>query len=84
MKTNPTFAELVADAKDMRRWTRQDVAEGLGVSRHTLRSWLKAGGASGRQAPPWAVHGLRAMVTGEAVYEQRGEIEIVYRHAGRK
>ena len=73
-----TFAELVSEAKVCRGWTREDVSEALGVSRHTLRSWLRPKAASGRQAPSWALCALRALITGEVVYEQRGWVRVAY------
>lgn len=73
-----TFAELVAQAKTARGWTRDDVAEALAVSPHTLRSWMRPEAASGRQAPSWALCSLRALVTGEVVYEQRGWVRVCY------
>lgn len=81
MKTNMTMLELVQEAKTARGWTREDVAEALGVSRYTLRSWLKPEAASGREAPSWALCGLRALITEQVVYEQRGWVRVAYEPA---
>lgn len=77
------FAESAMAAREALGWTHERLAEALGASIHTYRSWLKADAVSGRQAPSWALLAVRALTTGEVVYEQRGEIEITYRAASK-
>jgi transcriptional regulator with XRE-family HTH domain len=70
------LAELIAE----RGWSHAEAAEAVGVSIHTLRSWLKPKAASGRGPSVQAQLAVEALrVPGRIVYGQQGHVEVTYR-----
>lgn len=60
-------------------YTRAQLAEALGVSSHTIDSWMKnEDTASHRSAPDWVEHYLEVLVTGRPITFVQGDIAITY------
>jgi transposase-like protein len=78
-----TFHDAVLDARRLRGWTVPQIASKLGVSAHTVQSWLKPASRSSRIAPPWAALALGALSHGRPAVELRGGLRITYAPAPR-
>lgn len=75
------FADQVRDAQARLKYTRAEMADALGVSPHTLDSWMKVDAVSARQAPDWADAFLTVLTTGRSITYVQGEVAITYQRA---
>ena len=75
------FETAVAAARRWKGWTLEEIAAGLGVSVHAVRSWLKPASLSSRAAPSWAGYALTALALDQPVTERRGALRVTYEPA---
>lgn len=75
------FPRMVLAARNKYGWTLDQISKQLGVSLHTVQSWLKPEAVSRREAPDAAMYALTALVTGKPVTERRGALKITYEPA---
>lgn len=79
MKTQASFEDLVSKVCVRRGLTLPELGVALGVSEHTVRSWLKQEAASARTPPGWVGVALRALLTGRTAVMRRGGLLVAYR-----
>lgn len=77
-----SFHDQVRKAQSKLGYTRQELSQALGISPHTLDSWLKPEEvASARPVPEWAIMYLDVLVTGRPRTVIDGAIAITYQRA---
>lgn len=74
-----SFRELVKSAQSKLGYSRAELADALGVSPHTLDSWMKSEDTASHRTPPeWVETYLDVLVTGRPITYIQGDIAITY------